>query len=1019
MDKNFFPDAPRYEECIDFGYKFLLSDLGGGEDPDLDDSSWRTLNLPHDWSIEGEYDKNAPCGGCGGFLPTGIGWYRKRLTVAPHLRDGRSVYLRFDGVFCNSTVFVDGVVVGGREYGWLSFTCDITEQVRGKETVLVAVRVDNSVQPAARWFTGSGIYSHVTLISLSQIHVPENGVRITTPAEHKCAPDGRAVVEVTVENRLGNGAVTVKNELVKKGDGTVIARCEEEIFLDGGESRHVTSTLFAPSPELWSHKDPSLYTVVTTLTVGNETLDAVCTDFGFRSVSYDENGLYFNGLPIKLKGVSNHWALGAIGAAQSENIIRHKILMMKKMGANAIRTSHNACPPEFYRLCDEVGMMVMDELFEGERGKVRGDYGTRWFKEKWKSDVEYWVKRDRNHPCVVLWSIGNETGSENDNTGIAAHIRLFDTSRPITGSRIYTGVDIPGANGISEYRYFDKPPIEGLPVVCAEGPHTHAVRGVYKSKTSFRGNISEGDNSDRYYLPHLTERQIFGYDWSSDAAGARGWPSSYDNCVSTTSVRKHWTLTRDDFWRVGEFRWTGFDYVGEADYVVGGWPYRMFHTGAVDTALFEKDMYYLYQSMWSDEPMLHILPSWTHPNIKKGTEIPVWVYSNCHTVELFLNGRSVGRQTRGDVKKRSDLEMQFDFYLPYEEGELIAVGYTDGRELARERLVTASAPARICLENEDELPLDPRYVGKVRVKITDSDGNFYPYGENRIYFATVGSVSVKALDNGSPTDVESHVNGNRTAFMGLCRAFVSPTGRDGDAFLVAASILGEKRQLTSDLVSIDVKGVSLKGNPEIPEYEIFYTLDGTTPSRAAEKYLSPFRVSLGTTVRAAVYTVGENNPILIMSERFGENEGMYWELGEMREGGQRRTVVTVDASCIKDTRIRADGLRATVGGADGSESEKWQMITDIGGLISFINMENGGALVTNGSAVFIGQNGLFDTGKWLRVGEAEHYDYIVHAATGKVIAVSDGNLVLSDKRSFNDADMLSSPAFWDIKETKN
>jgi beta-galactosidase len=469
---------------------------------------------------------------------------------------------------------------------------------------------------------------------------------------------------------------------------------------------------------------------------------------------------------------------------------------------------------------------------------------------------------------------------------------------------------------------------------------------------------------------------------------------------------------------VGEFRWTGFDYIGEADYVVGGWPYRMFHTGAVDTALFEKDMYYLYQSMWSDEPMLHILPSWTHPNIKKGTEIPIWVYSNCHTVELFLNGRLVGRQTRGDVNKRSDLEIQFDFYLPYEEGELIAVGYTEGKELVRERLVTASAPARIVLENEDELPTDPRYVGKVRVKITDSDGNFYPYGENRIYFATVGEAYVKALDNGSPTDVESHVNGNRNAFMGLCRAFVSPTGEGGDALLTAGAILGEKRQLTSNTVSIDVKSVALRGDPVLPNFSIFYTLDGSLPTRESERYVEAFPVSLGTTVRAAVYTDGEDDPMLLMSESFGENEGMYWELGERRDGGQRRAVVTINASCTDGLCIGADGLRAVCRIQDGSDREKWQMITDADGLISFINMENGGALTTNGSALLIGQNGLFDTGKWLRVGEAEHYDYLVHAATGKVIALSESGLTMADKRSFNDADMLSSPAFWDIRGTE-
>ena len=868
----------RYRTKIDLNWKFLQNDTIDASGKEFDDSSWRLLNLPHDWSIEGEYHQSNPSGGSGGFLPTGIGWYRKTLTIPENLRKDRQVFLQFDGVFTNSTVYVDGEKVGGREYGWLSFSCDITEQVQGKESVTVAVKVDNSVQPAARWYTGSGIYSHVWLLSTEDVYVAENGTYVTTLADKRNKPSGEILLKTAVQNDSGKEAsVTVRATVYRKGETQAVGQSvSEAVTLSAGKETTVSQKLTVENPLFWSPDAPNLYTLKTEILAGETVLDDSVTEFGFRTIRYNEKGFYLNGEKIELKGVANHWALGAMGAAQSDNIIRYKIRMMQEMGVNCIRTAHNACPPAFYQICNEMGMMVMDEFSEGERGKTAGDYGTRWFQQLWKRDVEYWVKRDRNHPCIVVWSIGNEIGSTNDNTGISDHIKKFDTTRPTTGSMIFTGVDIPGANGISERATFTQP-VEGLPLIATEAPHTHAVRGVYRTQTWYRGRFSEEGSGNIIY--NLTDSEIFKYDWSSEAVGARIWPSSYDNATSQMSVRKHWTLTRDNDWRVGEFRWTGFDYLGEANYVLGGWPYRMFHSGAVDTALFEKDMYYLYQSMWLEEPMLHILPSWTHPTMEKGTKIPVWVYSNCEKVELFLNGKSLGLLDRGPVERRDQYSIQFDWLVPYEEGTLTAVGYDkNGKEILRDTYVTASAPAAITLKNTtgEELPVDPAWVGQVTVTTVDKDGNFYPYGENRSYYAVSGPAYLKAADNGSPTDTESHVNRNRKAFMGLSKVFVCPTQEEGDILFTAASILGEKRQLTSDLVYIDVQQLALRGNPAKDSFEIYYTLDGSTPGKGSKKYTGPFSVEMETTVKAAVYLSGSDQPLFMMEEAFGANEGMYW-----------------------------------------------------------------------------------------------------------------------------------------------
>ncbi len=875
----------RMKVNIDYNWRFIQKDVAGAEAKGFNDSSWRLLNLPHDWSIEGEYDQANSTGGSCGFLPAGIGWYRKTLEIPAEYRDGKQVSLYFDGVFCNSTVYVDGVKAGESYYGWLSFSCDITEQVQGKESVEIAVRVDNSIQPAARWYTGSGIYSHVWIISTNDVHVAENGTYVTTPAAGvKQAPDGTVKIETVIDND-GTSASTVKvrSSVINKANGQVAATVtSDSITVEAGSSYTVNQETKVDNPLLWSTDSPNLYTLKTEIISGDTVVDDQITNFGFRSIYYDEYGFYVNGVNTKLKGVANHWAIGALGAAQSDNMIRYAVQLLMDMGVNCIRTAHNARPPIFYEICDELGMMVIDELFEGATGKTPGDYGTLYYQSRWKIDMEYWVKRDRNHPSVIIWSLGNET-REGDN-GMSAHLKQFDTTRPTTGGDIFTGVDIPGGNGSSEQKTFQRPDAT-KPMVATEAPHSHAVRGVYRTQTWYRGYTYTG--STWWPIPNLTETEIFEYDWADFQNSQRIWPSSYDNASSQISIRKNWELTRDTDWRIGEFRWTGFDYLGEANYVLGGWPYRMFHSGAIDVAYFPKDMFYLYQSMWLDTPMLHVLPSWTHPIMEEGTEIPVWVYSNCEEVELFFRAEgtdefvSLGRLDHGPMAERLEAEMQFEWLVPWKAGTIKAVGYdNDGNAILEESHTTASSPAGIELENTtgEELPTDPSWVGQVTVSIVDKDGNFYPYGENRTYYHVTGPAFVKALENGSPTDTESHVMGNRNAFMGLTKAFVQPTQDEGDVVLTVGAILGEKRQLTTDLVYIDVEQLALRGNPEKDEFEIFYTIDGSNPNRSSTPYIGAFSVALGTTVKAAVYFKGEATAIFVMEEAFGSDEGMFWNL---------------------------------------------------------------------------------------------------------------------------------------------
>jgi beta-galactosidase len=852
---------------VNENWKFALGDKPGAENVEYNDQNWRILDLPHDWSIEGEYNENNSMGERGGYLPAGIGWYRKTINVPDEWKN-KHIEIAFDGVFRNSTVWANGEKLGHRPYGWISFAYDISTIVNNSDQITFAVRVDNENQPGARWYTGSGIYADTWIHVKSKIHIPESGVFVRTTGN-------RVLVDTEIQNAFTRRRNVILKTVIKDARGQIVVSQNRNVELGKNAINKSEQELLIPNPNLWSNKSPYLYTLVSVIEHDGEIVEQLETRFGVRDIEWvPETGMWLNGENIKLQGVCIHRDAGAFGAAVPDKILRFRVLQLQKMGINAIRTSHNPQTPKFYAMCDELGILVMNEIFDGWSQKAEHDYGAHHFNDWWYRDLTDWIKRDRNHPSVVLYSVGNETEGE-IGKDLVARCRELDPTRPVTsGHSASEYMDIFGVNGHSEAKGFIENLDTNVVFIGTENTHTWQVRGFYRTQTWYRDGYPN-ERQQPYYYPDLTENEIFTYDWT-DAANKRNFKqvfnSSYDNATVRLVSRQNIQLLRDYPHYAGSFRWTGYDYLGEAGFVHGGWPFKAFMGGAIDLANFEKDLYYLYQSQWTKKPMVHILPHWTHPTLEKGTDIPVWVYSNCDEVELFLNDVSLGTQKPG----LNWDEMQCEWMVEWMPGELKAVGYNDGFIVAEQIIRSADTPGRIALSVDGE-PLNRQGKDLVQVKIEtlDHKGEFYPYGENRNYFHVIGPAKVRALDNGSPIDTEKHFEASdRIAFFGLTRAYIESNNTQGNIALLVTTILGEKKLITSDLVSIDAQLISLRESMPDTHIEIFYTTDGSIPTQNSERYLAPFKIDLGITVKALV--VLNNEPIYVMEERFAQDEGFVW-----------------------------------------------------------------------------------------------------------------------------------------------
>src|SRR5881409_2568013 len=772
--------AQRSTLDFDRAWRFHLGDVPGAREAGFDDAGWRRLDLPHDWSIEGEFSDTNPAGANGGALPGGVGWYRKTFSVAE--RDtGRLVFAEFDGVYRNSEVWINGHYLGKRPYGYSSFRYELTPQLRyGTERNVIAVRVDNSQQPNSRWYSGSGIYRHVRLVTTDPVHVDQWGTYITTPAVS--AESSRVTILTSVRNEGHGGQPVVLRTIVYDSAGKEVAAVSAPIQIRPDSVTGIAQTLTISRPILWSLDRPYLYRSVSSVMCGNRACDRYTTPFGVRSFVFGaDSGFFLNGRPVKIRGVCLHHDLGALGAAVNTRAIERQLEIMKAMGANALRTSHNPPAPELLDLTDRMGFIVLDEAFDmWKKEKTKYDYHLDW--DAWHvRDLSDMVQRDRNHPSVFIWSIGNEVMEQwtNDDTTaipiareLAGIVRRLDPTRPITsannngssGNPIFHAgaLDLLGHN--YHHEVWPKLPTQfpGGKFIITEAMSALNSRGFYEQPS---------DSVASYATPYVKD--------SGPQPNKNYRLSSYDD------RKAFWGSLHEESLRLferypflsGMFIWSGIDYLGEP--TPYEWPARSSYFGVVDLAGFPKDPYYLYQSEWTDRPMLHLFPHW---NWAPGDTIDVWAYTNADELELFLNGGSLG------VKRKEGDVLHLMWRVPYAPGTLRAVARRVGQVTATQEVKTAGAPARLAIApDRAAIRADGADLSFVTVTVLDRAGIAVPTADQLVRFRLAGDARIVAVDNG---DQISHARfqGDRVQlFNGKALVIIRAGARAGAVTLTAAA----------------------------------------------------------------------------------------------------------------------------------------------------------------------------------------------------------------------------------------
>ena len=807
-------DNTRQRTSFNDNWRFSLGDVEGASVFTFDDNDWRQLNLPHDWAIEGEFSKDNPSGTGGGALPGGIGWYRKTF-VADEAYAGKKVFIDFDGVYMNSEVFINGHSLGKRPYGYISFRYDLTPYLKIGEENVIAVRVDNQEQPNSRWYSGCGIYRNVWLTVTNPIHVDLWGTYVTTPQ----VSDKEATVSV---------CTSVKNEGTALAEVKVISSLLDAEGNRVGETTSVLpiskdsvgtyqQTVKVISPILWSVNNPYLYTLETEVWADDKLVDTYETTTGIRSFEFSaDKGFVLNGEQVKIKGVCMHHDLGCLGAAVNTRAIERQLEILREMGCNGIRCSHNPPAPELLQLCDEMGFIVMDETFDmWRKKKTRYDYSL-YFNEWHERDLTDLMLRDRNHPSIFMWSIGNEVleqwsdanadtlsleeanmilnfghsaemlakeGSEMSVNSLltkklADMTRALDPTRPVTAGcnepNPYNHLFASGALDIIGFNYHDDwfmgvpKNFPGKPFIVTESVSSLMTRGYYKMP------------SDKPILcPERWDKPYYDPSFSC---------SSYDHCRAPWGSHHENTLrlvSENDFIS-GQYIWTGFDYIGEP--TPYGWPARSSYFGIVDLAGFPKDIYYMYQSQWTDKDVLHLFPHW---NWEEGQEIDLWAYFNhADEVELFINGRSQG------VKTMPEDKYHVVWRVKYEPGTIKAVSRKDGKVVVEKEIHTAGEPAQIRLSaDRTEIQADGTDLSFITVEIVDKDGNLCPNADNLVNFDVQGAAFIAGVDNGNQTSMESFKAPHRKAFYGKCLVVLQNNGERGNIQLNAVSEGLEKAML--------------------------------------------------------------------------------------------------------------------------------------------------------------------------------------------------------------------------------
>lgn len=785
-----FSQVSRKEYLLEQNWKFSKGDIPGAEAAAFNDKNWESVTVPHDWAIKGpfdgkndvqnvqivqngEKDKSVKSGRTGGLPFVGVGWYRNQLKSSWFKR-GERVVLLFDGAMSYPKIYVNGKEAGHWAYGYSSFSIDITSFLKAGEDNTLAVRMEN-LPEASRWYPGAGLYRNVHLIVTDDTHIPVWGSYITTPVID--ASFAKVSVQTKVERSTGVTAGLRLETAVKDAAGKVVSTTSSTLLetdLDQFEQQLVVKT-----PVLWSPETPYLYTAVSKLYEGNELKDQYETTFGIRTIKFESGkGFSLNGKYRKFKGVNNHHDLGPLGAAVNVAALRRQLTILKDVGCDAIRTSHNMPAPELVKLCDEMGFMLMVESFdEWKAPKVTNGY-SHLFDEWAEKDMVNMVRRDRNHPSVIMWSIGNEVpdqASVNGNKILKFLLDIChreDPTRPVTAGmdRIKDALDnnFAAALDIAGFNYkpawYERANTR-LPqgfLMGTETASTVSSRGVYKFPVEFYKNKMYDDNQS----------------------------SSYDVefCVWSQIPDDEFAKQDDLPYVMGEFVWTGFDYLGEPTPYDEKWPSHSSYFGIVDLAGIPKDRYYLYRSRWNTEkPTLHILPHWTFPG-REGQITPVFVYTNYPSAELFLNGKSMGRQAKNNSSSTSRYRLMWKD-IKYQPGAVKVIAYDEaGKAVATETIHTAGKPDHIVLVADRKTILaDGKDLSYITASMVDKDGNLCPDAANELNFKVSGAGKFKVVANGDATNLEMFHLPHMKVFKGMLVATVQSGTLAGNMNLTVSS----------------------------------------------------------------------------------------------------------------------------------------------------------------------------------------------------------------------------------------
>lgn len=795
--------AQRNEQLLEEGWRFTKGDVTDAATPGFDDSRWESVTVPHDWAIYGPFSRendlqnvavtqnfetqaSIKTGRTGGLPYVGVGWYRTTFDTKPD----QEVTLVFDGAMSEARVYVNGQEACFWPCGYNSFYCNVTRLINpdGRNNTL-AVRLDNRPQ-SSRWYPGAGLYRNVHVITTNRIHIPVWGTQITTP--HVADDYASVCLRTSVENS-GQKELTLVTEILSP-EGKTVATKENKGFINHGQP--FTQNFVVERPALWSPESPSLYRAVTKVYVEDKLTDTYTTRFGIRSIEYvADKGFYLNGKLRKFQGVCNHHDLGPLGAAINVKALRHQLTLLKDMGCDAIRTAHNMPAPELVALCDEMGFMMMIEPFD-EWDIAKCDNGYHRFFNEWaERDMVNMLRHYRNHPCVVMWSIGNEVPTQCSPEGykVAKFLQDIchreDPTRPVTcgmdqvdcvlDNGFAAMLDIPGFN-YRAHRYTEA--YERLPqnlVLGSETSSTVSSRGVYKFPAQRKADAKYDDHqSSSYDLEYCSWSNIPDMDFA---------------------------LADDYNWTLGQFVWTGFDYLGEpSPYDTDAWPNHSSMFGIIDLASIPKDRYYLYRSLWNrNEETLHILPHWNWEG-HEGEKVPVFVYTNYSSAELFVNGKSYGKQTKNNQTVENRYRLMWHDVV-YEPGEVKVIAYDRNRKAMAEKVIrTAGKPHHIELSTPHHtLNADGKDLAYVTLRIVDKDGNLCPTDGRLVNFNVKGAGRYRASANGDPTCLDLFHLPRMHAFNGMLTVILQASKEAGTMELKASA-----KGLKSGSIQIDVKSLN-------------------------------------------------------------------------------------------------------------------------------------------------------------------------------------------------------------------